>query len=158
MTPEDILRFVESLDERDSVVLDLRYGITGGIYSLAEIGRILKISVERVRQRLALAEESLANAAFWGTVPDRPIGEYLEVAAIRSRAAISRQPTAAEAAVALLSGLVAKGAPPIERFPSQFTSYFICWHCGANLEGDHKPDCPYQAAKAFLAGLPSVDS
>ena len=38
------------LTYREREILKLRYGLSGGVYTLAEVGRIFKITKERVRQ------------------------------------------------------------------------------------------------------------
>lgn len=50
-TQERIKHLLDSIDERERVVLNLRFGIVEGkTYTLAEVAKVLKISRERVRQ------------------------------------------------------------------------------------------------------------
>jgi RNA polymerase primary sigma factor len=71
---EDVL---DSLTERERKVLDLRFGLTGnGTHSLRQIGHLLRISKERVRQIQNRALEKLrASAERVGWEPSLLLGQ-----------------------------------------------------------------------------------
>ena len=49
--PEDVADALQDLSERERILLQLRYGLLDGTKrTLAEVGRILHVSRERVRQ------------------------------------------------------------------------------------------------------------
>ena len=61
---EALLFLMENLRPRERKVLDLRFGLTGnGTHSLRQIGHLLRISKERVRQIQNRALEKLRSSA-----------------------------------------------------------------------------------------------
>ena len=73
---EALLFLMDSLRPRERKVLDLRFGLTGsGTHSLRQIGHLLRISKERVRQIQNRALEKLrTNAERIGWEPSLLLG------------------------------------------------------------------------------------
>ncbi|KAI8463701.1 MAG: chloroplast RPOD [Monoraphidium minutum] len=58
---EDMAKLLERLPAREATVMRMRYGLDGEIYTLDDIGRILKVTRERVRQIEAKALRALRS-------------------------------------------------------------------------------------------------
>ncbi|KIY97969.1 RNA polymerase sigma factor rpoD [Monoraphidium neglectum] len=70
---DDMARLLERLPAREAAVMRMRYGLEGEAYTLDDIGRILKITRERVRQIEAKALRALRSDM--GTM-EGSMGEY----------------------------------------------------------------------------------
>jgi DNA-binding PadR family transcriptional regulator len=82
--PDDLRSALENLPERDRRIIELRYGLKGArFHSRAELGRLMGLSRERIRQLEVRALDRLAH----------PAGEGEPYSPPPSRAADSRPPS-----------------------------------------------------------------
>jgi RNA polymerase sigma factor (sigma-70 family) len=58
---DDMARLLERLPAREAAVMRMRYGLDGESYTLDDIGRLLKVTRERVRQIEAKALRALRS-------------------------------------------------------------------------------------------------
>lgn len=65
-----IMQALETLDERESEILKMRFGFKGKIYTLEEVGQIFDITRERVRQIEAKALRRLRHPSRSGYLAD----------------------------------------------------------------------------------------